>query len=679
MNQGPGYGSAADAPLLMPNPAPRWADYVQQGNWQEIGIKDRERAARMSEKDIITWVVSCREESATARQPLEPYWVYWEDLYNLRTWDRQKQEWQSQILVPEIRNKLRVASSMIQSGLLDAPDFFTLVNRGSTFPDEGTRFSKQMLDIVIDGSGFIDASLGAIDQALLLGSGCMGLSIESYVDRRPHVQEPSPQEMQQWMMAAWQAQMAGQMPPPQPQPFVETMPERRTRFCWKMKDIWWMYPDPRAEDFDQIKYIVEESEVDEDDIHERWLAGVYDSIDDIGAPAGARQSKYAQQRRNELADTQRTQRKRHCIQEFTGNIYDADGVCVAENWIVTVANENAILRICPNPLWRAKNRYRWCTPLPYRGRVWGRSLIDAAAHTQVAIQNFLNLMMDSQKYETLKAFVWNSSKSDEPNAPDSIEPGRVYKGTDATVLTPLQLGGSNINGAWPVIRELYEIGGKSTQIGEWADGTPTSRGRPTAAEVRTKTASGTAYVHNMVRNLERQFLEPGLELTYEAVVQFGADETDPRLNALLQEYGGPQWFADPLQRLSLLDKNFRIKVGGISLIMNRDTLIERLMQFLQTASMMGIIVPPQTLAQLPFVLLSGLGFTPEQLNYPTSPQAYQELVMQIQMAQAAQMGGAGPGGGPGMMTHAGAAGPASMAPGLPPPGTAPPGPNPMAA
>ncbi len=671
-----GYGGAAeayDAPLLMPNPAPRWADLVQQGNWMDIGIVDRERAARMSERDIINWVVACREESATARATLEPYWTYWEDLYNLRTWDRDKQEWQSQILIPEIRTKLRVAMSMIQSGLLDAPEFFKAVNLGMPFDDEAVRFIQRMMEIVQTDAGYVDAALGAIDQGLLLGSGCMGLSIEEYVDRRPHVQEPTPQEMQAWQMQAWQAQMMGMPPPPPPQPFVEAVPERRARFRWTMKDLWWQYPDPRAPHYSVVKYHVEESEVDEDDIHERARAGVYDGVDDIGAPSGARQSRYAQQRRNDLADATRTQRRRHCVQEFTGNIYDGDGHCVAENWIVTVVNEKAIVRIGPNPLWRRKSRYAWVTPLPFRGRVWGRSLIDADAHIQVAYQNYLNLVLDSAKYETLKAFVWNSSKSDEPNAPDSIEPGRVYKGTDSSVLTPLQLGGANINGIWPALNALLEWGGKSTQIGEWADGSPTSRGRPTKAEVLTKTSAGTSYVHNMVRDLERTFLEPSLEMTYEAVVQFGSDETDPRLGALLREYGGPQWFADPMARLALLDKNFRIKVGGISMIMSRETLTERMMQFIQTMGMMGMMIPPETMAQLPFIVLSGLGLTPEQIGYPTSPQAYQNLLMQIQMQQAAQMGGGGPGGGPGMLTHATATG------GPIPPGSPPPGPPPMGA
>lgn len=677
-----GFGglSTPQASLLSPYPAPKWADFVQMGNWQELGIVDQERAAGLTEKDIISWVLNCREESASARKVLEPYWIYYEDLYNLRTWDDDKQEWQSQIVVPEIRTKVRVILSMIQSGLLDAPEFFKTVNLGTPYDDEVVRFIQRLLDHHVQDSGFIDAMLGALEEGLLLGSGCAGLTIEDFVDRRPHIQEPSPEQMMQWQQMSMMAQMQGVQPPPPPQPFVEATPEQRSRFLWKMKTQWAMYPDPLGETFQNGKYAIEESEADEGDIEDRWRAGIYDSIDDIGEPQGARGIREYRQRRDSLDQVKRSPRRRHGIMEFTGTICDREGREVARNWNVTIINERTIVRCSPNPIWTGKSRYVWCTPLPHRGRVWGRSLIDADSHIQVALTNLLNLIIDDAKYSTLSAFVWNTSAADEPHAPDSIEPGKIYKAKDPSLLQKLQFG-TNANAIWPVFNQLQDIGGKSTQISEWADGTPTSRGRPSAAEVKTKTAAGTSYVHNMTRDLERNVLEPALQLMYEAVVQFGSDTTDPKLSAMLQEYGGPQWFNDPLQRLQVLDKPFRIKVGGISLIMNRDTLMERVMQFIQTMQMTGMPLPPETMMSLPFIILTGLGLTPEQVHYPRTTQELQQMMMMIQMQQQAAMQQGGPGGPPGV-PHGTAPGASPAHPGLPPPGSQiPPSPgmSPMAA
>lgn len=664
-----GFGglSTPEASLTSPFPAPRWADYVQMGNWQDLGIVDRERAARMTEKDVIDWVLACREESASARKVLEPYWIYYEDLYNLKVWDDSKQEWQSQIVVPEIRTKVRVALSMIQSGLLDAPEFFKAVNLGMPYDDEVVRFIQRLLDYHLQDSGFIDSVLGALEEGLLLGTGCLGLSIEDFIDRRPHIQEPSPQEMMQWQQMAMQAQMMGQMPPPQPQPFVEATPDARSRFRWKMKTMWSMFPDPLCETFEEAKYVIEESEADQGDIEDRVKTGTYDSIEDIGEPQGARGIREYRQRRDSLDQVKRSPRRRHGIIQHSGIICDRDGYEVARNFNVTIINERAIVQCNPYPTWTKKNRYIWCTPLPHRGRVWGRSLVDADAYIQCALNDLINLIIDDAKYSALSAFVWNTSAADEPHAPDSIEPGKVYKAKDANLLQKLQFG-TNANALWPVINQLNDIGGKSTQISEWADGTPTSRGRPSAAEVKTKTAAGTSYVHNMTRDLERNVLEPALQLMYEAIVQFGSDTTDPKLSAMLQEYGGPQWFNDPLQRLTILDKNFRIKVGGISLIMNRDTLMERVMQFIQTMQMTGMPLPPETMMSLPFIVLTGLGLTPEQIHFPTTPQEVQQMMMMIQMQQQAAMQQGGPGGPPGV-PHGTAPGASPAHPGLPNPGS----------
>lgn len=450
--------------------------------------------------------------------------------------------------------------------------------------------------------------------------------------------------------------MQGMEPPPQPQPFVTATPETRTRFRWKMKDVWDMYPDPLAATFDACKYVIEESEADEDEIRDKVMAGVYDSAADIGEPQKRRrQFQNNRYRRFEMTDARKTTRRRHTLTKFVGNICDREGRLVAQNMVVHIANDRAVLTLGPNPRWSGKTGYIWSTPLPYRGRVWGRSLVDADAHVQVAVTSFLNLALDDLQYVVLGAFNWNSSASAEPNVPDSIEPGKIYPSTTGDdVLKKIQFNTSS-NQMWPMIRELFDIGGKATQIGEWADGTPTSRGRPSAAEVRTKTSMGAAYVHNVMRNLERNDLEPALELALEDVIQFGTDTAEPRLGAILEEWGGPQAFADPMFRLQFLDRSFRIKVGAISLMMNRDSILERLTQFMQVVGPLGML-PPQTAMEIPYIALSALGFSPEMLRYPANPEQFMQMLMP----------GAPPGVGP-QPQHVAPAGPAQAPGGAPVP------------
>lgn len=655
------------ASLISPYPAPRWAELVQMGDWQRMGIVDPERAARMTERDLVNYVVSCREESAAAQAQLLPYWDYYDDLYNLRTWDSEKQDWQAQIVVPEVRTKVRVALSQIQAGLLDPHQFFKTVNEAHPYDDDVVQFIQRVLMIVQENAGLLEAYLSALEDGLLFGSGCMGIESLDYIDRRPHVQTPTPQQMQQWQMMAWQASQMGQPPPPPPQPFVEVEPERRNRVVWKHKLLRSMFPDPFATDFYSGKYVVEESEADEDDLINLVQAGIYDSLDDIGEPIGARSERDYRARRTDLAVNQRTMRRRHGVMKFTGNIYDKDGHIVAENWVIHVVNERAVALVGPNPLWSGKKPYIWTTPLPFRGRVWGRSLVDADAHVQVAVTNYLNLALDDLKYVVLGVFNCDMSLLDEPSAPDSVEPGMVVKSRGGAALSKIQFNTSS-NQMWPMIRELFDLGGKSTQIGEWADGTPTSRGRPTKAEVMTKTSAGTAYVHGVTKNLERNDLEPALELTKEFVVQFGVDSSEPRMQQLLQEFGGPQLFANPIARLDLLDRPYRIKVGGISMLMNRESIIDRTIQLAQLTMQMGL--PPPNQIDVLYTIISALGFSPDQFRYPPTPQAFEQMMfaMQQQQAQAGMAGGPGPGAPPEVARANPSGGPTA-------PSQAPPNPN----
>lgn len=652
-----------DASFLSPFPRPKWADYVEQGNWAESGIVDRERAARMNERDIVNFVVACRDESKQHRSPLEPYWDWYDCLFHLEAWDDDKAQWQTQVAIPEIRTKIRVAKSILKASLVDAPEFFKLFSY-KLWEESDVRMIQRWLTHVQEQAGLIDAYADALEEGLLYGSGAMALSVEDFTSWKPRMREPEQQQIQQWMQAAQWAQQNGQQPPPPPQPYLAAMPETRSRFVWKYKSVRDMYPDPFAEGGDVYKgkYFVEYSEADRDILEERARVGMYDSIEDIGEPVLSREDS-----RKKIDLKTRTSRRRDGILEFQGDILDPDGNLVARDWMVTVVNERSVVRCAPNPLITKKKRYIWTTPLKHRNRVWGDSLVDADAHVQVAVTQMLDLMIDSTKYAVLNAFWYDSSKADEPTPPDTISPGMIIPASGGQPIGKLDFN-SRANEAWPIVRDLLDWGGKSTQISEWADGSPTSRGRPSAAEVTGKTAAGQQHLNNMMRDLERHDLEPALQLTMDYVVQFGGDMTDPRLSEILQEWGGPQALLDERYRIALLTKDYKIKVHGISTMMGRDSLVPRLMQMQQLAMQMGI--PLQNQIEMFYMGLASLGFEPAQMNLPSSPDELrmQLMMQQMQQQQMAMNGGAGPGvggpiqgGAPMMPSQAGSAPPTPQA------------------
>jgi hypothetical protein len=97
---------------------------------------------------------------------------------------------------------------------------------------------------------------------------------------------------------------------------------------------------------------------------------------------------------------------------------------------------------------------------------------------------------------------------------------------------------------------------------------------------------------------------------------------------------------DERYRYKLLDVPYKIQVRGLSMLMNRESIVQRLMQLMQLTMQMGL-PPPNQLTVL-FTLISALGFTPEQLGYPPSPEAMMQIMMGMPPpgAQPGAMGGA---------------------------------------
>lgn len=629
-----------EASLQDPFPANTWDDLVAQGDPEALGICDPEKAAKITEQDLVNLVSRAREESARARMIHEANWRFLENTYYLHRPNRDSFEWQSQITIPEVYNKIRVAISLLQGALGTGARFFDLIGVREYSDDEQIRFITRWLEYTIRKSRLMPGLMAMWEEAFLLGSGCLRVSLEHKIDYRPHVKSVNIYNDPQ------QAQMATMQGLPTTREIVSVEPVSRHAFRVDKVPIWSIYPDPLASDFYQARFIVEETEVNEEVLKDRLKSGVYDSLDDIGEPVSMDESSMslsAYERRNERNSIGR----RHLVQEYTGNIYDAQGHVVAKNMIITVINKRSVVRVGPNPIWSGKSRYIWSTPIPREGALWGRSLVDSDANIQREMENLLNLMLDDIKYAVLGAFQIDQSLSDEPNDIDSIEPGRIYRGRGAFI-QKIQFS-TNISQAWPVVNYLQSIGDKSTQISEFVDGSPSSRGRPTAAEVNSKTQAGQAYMQNLSRRLEEDDVERAIGLLYELLMQFGDNDTDPELIALLESWGGPQTLSDEVQRMKLLDAPFRLQVRGISMLMRRGETVERLMQLSQLSQQIG--APPPNQLEVLYMIILSLGFTPEQLGYPPSADVMkqQQLAEQMAAQQAAMMengggGGVGPGG-----------------------------------
>jgi hypothetical protein len=177
-------------------------------------------------------------------------------------------------------------------------------------------------------------------------------------------------------------------------------------------------------------------------------------------------------------------------------------------------------------------------------------------------------------------------------------------------------------------------------MNEYTDGTPSSRGRASATEVQTKTMVGTQYQDNVFKGYDRHLVEPMLEEQKQLIGMHGDDLTDPKLSQVLAEWGGPGWLTDPLMRMQYLSQPHKIKAMGFSMVIDREQMVARKMQFGQFLAQVGQLeAKPQAVLTLIYDLAEGLGEDPTRYGYADSPEEEQYAMM----IMAAQAGGAGQG------------------------------------
>jgi len=606
------------------------------------GVLDMEAAAKLTDQQIVDQVLKSRDESKRMRDALEPDWRWLEALYRNRTSESQgKQSWQSAVTFQEVFNKIETASSLFKAALLDAPEWFRFQRRLPSADESQVRFIQRVMELVVEDSGFIDEYVQALKDALLLGSGCVRLSWEQWTDTAPQLID----------VPLFDDPMLMQYLAAQGQPVTRKVvsPSARVRAGIKARHvpIWSIYPDPFADHALSGKFFIEESMMDDSDIEDGFFCGKFrpEAKDKLGEPVFSQYEQDERYRNTELFDTRNAKRKRHLITEYWGDIRDESGKVIIKNWRVTVGNERSILRIGRNPFWSGFYPYVWTVPVRWAGRPWGRSISFPAANKQEAYNKIVNLMIDNFMYSVLQAFTYDTTAAMSGSDIGSIEPGKVYKGRGSDFIKPLQFN-ANIQQGYPILNLFSQGIDEDMRINEFAEGAPTSRGRPTKFEIQQKTGRSDAIITNLARDLERHDLEPALRMMFEMYWQYGGDLANPALKELVQAWAGPMEYMSDEMRLQMLAQEFEIQVKGISGVFSREDLITKMQQCFQL--LQTIPAPPDTLVAMVYQIIQAMGLDPQfNLWMPKSPEEFVQMQQLAAMNQQQQManGGMPPAGG----------------------------------
>lgn len=270
------------------------------------------------------------------------------------------------------------------------------------------------------------------------------------------------------------------------------------------------------------------------------------------------------------------------IDEWLCTLLSPTGEVAGRNVLCVVANDRYLIRGPEaNPFWHEQDWLVLTPMVPVPFSPYGRSYMEDWADVADAFIELTNLILDGVFTSTLKAFAAAPDMLKDPTAlSEGISPNKVFELEDGVGLRDfmkeIDLGSlpPEAISVWTALKNEMRDGAKLSEI---ALGQVPPKGQITATEVMQVSQSGSAMIRSMARTIESRFLEPILTLVWQTALQHMdfmdlADELGEETASMLQA-----------RREEFSQSKFVFRVRGISGLVDRQSKLQALLSFLQTA------------------------------------------------------------------------------------------------
>lgn len=369
------------------------------------------------------------------------------------------------------------------------------------------------------------------------------------------------------------------------------------------------------------KFIIHQIKLDYYDVKKLAEKGVYDinEVNKIQEDYVRQELEYKDRlRRKEVEVSRPSFRKEVEIMEYYGDVFDEYGNVILENVIVTIANEDYILRVVPNPY---PIRPFFIAPLVYKPfSVYHKNFYEDVVNSGLVeeMSRVLNGIIDGHLFSIAKAFEINIDVVYDPEELKSgIAPGKVFKrigGMPEQMIKEINIGNiSQQNLA------VYEILSRefqnATAITEFIMGLPTSRGRPTATEVMYKSQQSINTIQDIASDLENYLIEPLFEFIFDLVMKYQTDFSDAELQEFLGDHIDYNTDYEVFKN-KYLRGYYKFKVNGLSSTLLRSQIVEKISLLLQILQVNPNWLQRINFEQLLYKVMEGLDLDPTEILIP---------------------------------------------------------------
>jgi hypothetical protein len=408
-----------------------------------------------------------------------------------------------------------------------------------------------------------------------------------------------------------------------------------------------LYYDPTGRGL----YRIREYEVDRH-VVERWAtlrdpAGkpIYDAAAIKAALAGGSHrtdnAQYvAGQQTGEPRYNEGPARKTVKLVEYAGVLLDREGREVLANCVITVANDNWVIRGPEaNPFWHGQDWIITAPMIDVPGSIYGRSYVELFERLSATFEELTNLILDGISVTAIPAYVFFPEFMENPeDLANGVRPGQAYAakpGTppNAKPLTALEPGRLNDQAfqVWQAIGKLEQDAAATNEVsmGNLA------KGEKTATEVGSAVQGAQQMLLNIASDLEETVLNRVITLVWLTGLQALTPESVD-----MQMVLGPERFrALIVRRADFFRRRIALRVKAISGQMRRKVELQELLVMLQTLFqnplLVGEFLKEYSMARLTQRIIGLFGIDSESFR-KTEAEKQQDLVMAQLGAQAGQ-------------------------------------------
>ncbi len=269
------------------------------------------------------------------------------------------------------------------------------------------------------------------------------------------------------------------------------------------------------------------------------------------------------------------------VDEYLCDLIDNDGNVRFENYLFVVANEQWLIRGPEkNPWWHKNDWIVFASAISVPLSVYGKTYMEDWGKLARTFNELTNLIIDAVHANSMNAFIGNPAALEDPaQLEEGIHPNKIfYMEEDADirqVLQALELGTLPAEAItlWQALKKELQEGAMFSEISLGQ----LSSGEKTATEISESQQGSASTLQSIARNIETAWLEPILNLVWKTGLQH-LKKDDKGMKLALGEESFNMLFS---RRKEFVQEQITFKVDAISGLIDRNEKFKKIMSLLQ--------------------------------------------------------------------------------------------------